>query len=220
MIDPHAQLAALGWLAGTWCNDSCEAHYSSPAGGLILSYTKHFDAERVTSFEHERFEVRDGQVVEVPAPGGAPSPVVFTLVSVEPDRAVFENLKHDFPTRITYLRRANKLEVLAEGQAGKGFMLELELVSALEASLQDPPEAGLARFVAWYEKDPGNALIGRFPLNGLGKADLRRILGVGAGVSLVYTFSLDGDQLEALRPHFCGNVDPSAYDYFLECNSI
>jgi hypothetical protein len=125
MSTAESQLMALGWLAGTWRNDACEAHYSSPDGGLILSHTKFFQDGKLASFELERFEVRGNQVVEVPAPNGVPSPVVFTLTALVGQRAVFENPGHDFPCWICYARTGDRLVIEAKGQDGRGFRLDL-----------------------------------------------------------------------------------------------
>lgn len=110
-------LASLAWLEGEWRGDTWHARYSSPEGGMILSYAKEYDASgRVGFFETERIEVRDGQVVLVPAPFGSPS-VPFALTSIDPvgRRARFENPAHDFPRSITYHRT---------GESSLAFRLE------------------------------------------------------------------------------------------------
>jgi hypothetical protein len=118
----------LAWLADTWRSPDYEAHYSSPDGGVILSYAKQFEAGRVTFFEQERFEVRDGHVVEAPSPNGVPAPVVFTLTELEPGWAVFENPTHDFPTRLSYRREGDRLTIHVQGPDGRGPRFELTRV--------------------------------------------------------------------------------------------
>ena len=44
-----------------------------------------------------------------------PQPVRFALVAQTSDSAVFENLRHDFPKRISYQRRGDALEVVISG---------------------------------------------------------------------------------------------------------
>jgi hypothetical protein len=131
-LSPDQQLAALAWLAGTWRSDTYTAHYSSPEGGLILSYSKQYENGRLVFFEQERFEVRGGRVVEAPSPKGVPSPVVFTLTTLDLARheAVFENPTHDFPTRLSYRREGDRLHIRVEGPDGRGFGFALDRVAA------------------------------------------------------------------------------------------
>lgn len=121
---PHT-IADLAWLAGTWRSPSYEAHYSSPDGGLILSYAKQFDDGRLAFFEQERFEERDGRLVEVPSPSGVPAGVVFTLTELAPGWAVFENPAHDFPTKLSYRREGDRLTIHVQGPDGRGPRFEL-----------------------------------------------------------------------------------------------
>jgi hypothetical protein len=123
--DPLEQLSGLAWLAGTWRGPGYEAHYSTPEGGLILSHTKQLEGDRVVFFEQERFEVRDGRVVEAPSPNGVPTPVVFTLTEQGPNAAVFENPTHDFPTRLAYRREGDRLVIHVTGPDGRGPRFEL-----------------------------------------------------------------------------------------------
>lgn len=131
-LSPDQQLAALAWLAGTWRSDTYTAHYSGPEGGVILSYSKQYEDGRLVFFEQERFEVRDGHVVEAPSPKGVPSPVVFTLTALDPagHAAVFENPTHDFPTRLSYRREGDRLHIRVEGPGGRGFGFVLDRVTA------------------------------------------------------------------------------------------
>jgi hypothetical protein len=53
-----------------------------------------------------RIVERDGTLVYVAQPNGRP-PTEFTLTSIAPDSATFENPSHDFPKVIRYSRRAD-----------------------------------------------------------------------------------------------------------------
>jgi hypothetical protein len=134
-----AKLEALHWLTGSWGGPapkgSWESRYSSASGGLLLGVSKQIVEGRVVSFEFERFEVQDGEVVMIPYPNGKRSPVKFTLtqLDIEARRAIFENPEHDFPQIITYERvseKAVRVLVQARDEEGRttGFDLNLTVV--------------------------------------------------------------------------------------------
>jgi len=125
----------LSWLEGTWRGRvggrEFEARYTGPDGGQILSASKYTKDGQPAGFEFERFEMRGDTLVLTPFPEGKSS-VSFPLAEYDPRarRAVFENLAHDFPTRISYHRVAgNRLTILISGPGEDG--LEQVLTYAL-----------------------------------------------------------------------------------------
>ena len=58
--------------------------------------------------------VRDGRLVYLASPGGAP-PTPFTAIEVGERRVVFENATHDFPQRVIYWRDGTALRARIEG---------------------------------------------------------------------------------------------------------
>src|SRR5215203_1946027 len=101
------QIADLSWLEGVWRGRiggrDFEAHYTGVDGGQILSASKYTKDGKPAGFEFERFEQRADTLVLTPFPEGKSS-VSFPLAEYDAKarRAVFENLTHDFPTRISY----------------------------------------------------------------------------------------------------------------------
>ena len=128
----------LSWLAGSWSGEvrgagaatRFETHYTTPQGGMILSVSKAFRSEGTLSwFEFERFAVRNGVIEVTPHPGGKPS-VSFTLVEYDPaaKKAVFANLDHDYPNRISYQRAADdRLLFVLTGKAEGAPVMEFIL---------------------------------------------------------------------------------------------
>ena len=57
--------------------------------------------DRMSAFEFLRIVERDGGLVYVAQPGGAP-PTEFVLTELSKTRAVFDNPRHDYPKRIVY----------------------------------------------------------------------------------------------------------------------
>lgn len=131
---PDSKIAALAWMAGDWVGTMggtrFEALYTDPAGGTILSTSKHFRGDAVGFFEFERFVEQDGEVVLVPYPAGRAS-VEFRLVDFDPAvrRARFVNPEHDFPQELTYaLDDDGVFRIVLTGERrGAPSRLEVEL---------------------------------------------------------------------------------------------
>jgi hypothetical protein len=126
----------LSWLEGIWRGRiggrDFEAHYTGADGGQVLSASKYIEGGNPAGFEFERFEQRGDTVMLTPFPEGKSS-VSFPLAEYDGTarRAVFENLAHDFPTRISYQRVAkNRLTILVSGPGEDGK--EQVLTYALE----------------------------------------------------------------------------------------
>ena len=116
----------LAWLEGVWQGKigdrDFEARYSGAEGGQVLSASKYTRDGKPAGFEFERFEEQGDSIVLTPFPEGTSS-VVFRMAELDPKerRVVFENLGHDFPTRLSYQRVANnKLTILVSGPGEDG----------------------------------------------------------------------------------------------------
>ena len=116
----------LSWLEGTWRGElggrQFETHYTGVDGGQILSASKYTENGAPAGFEFERFEQRGDTLLLTPFPEGKAS-VSFPIAAYDAGqrRAVFENLAHDFPTRISYQRVAkNRLTILVSGPGEDG----------------------------------------------------------------------------------------------------
>ena len=119
-------ISDLSWLEGTWRGRIggryFEAHYTGVEGEQVLSASKYAENGRPAGFEFERFEQRGDTLLLTPFPEGQSS-VSFPLADYDAGarRAVFENLSHDFPTRISYQRVANdRLTILVSGPGEDG----------------------------------------------------------------------------------------------------
>jgi hypothetical protein len=135
-VAQHPSVNDLAWLEGTWRGRvgtrDFEARYSGPDGGIVLSASKYSANGKPAGFEFERFQEKDGHVVLTPYPDGKESPATFRLTDFDQKsrRAVFENPKHDFPTKISYQRVADdRLTILVSGPGkdGKESVIRYEL---------------------------------------------------------------------------------------------
>ena len=103
-----ATIADVSWLAGAWVGTrgeggaiSIEERWSPPLGGAMLAVSRTVARGAMRSFEFLRVVERDGGLVYIAQPGGAP-PTEFVLTEVGDKRAVFDNPRHDYPKRIVY----------------------------------------------------------------------------------------------------------------------
>lgn len=111
-IEPEKRLSGMGWLAGAWAGSmwggTFHAYYSSPEGGKILSFSRLVKRGKTVFHEFEVFECREALVHLQPYPGGKPAGgFTFVSGSAQERKAVFENPKKDYPTRIVYHRVAD-----------------------------------------------------------------------------------------------------------------
>ena len=118
--EPGDDVAGLGWLAGSWVLVSGDAvseeHWTQPRGGTMLGLNRTVIDGRTAAFEYLRIEATPDGVVFLASPQGRHPPTRFALIESGPQRAVFENPHHDFPNRIVYERRGNRLDARIEGQ--------------------------------------------------------------------------------------------------------
>ena len=116
-------VAALAWMAGEWSGVdehgvTNEEHWMEPAGGMMLAVHRDVAGGRATSFEFLRIESTPGGVVYFASPRGKPA-TPFPMIESRAQRVVFENPKHDFPTRILYwLGSGGEMHAKIEGKMG------------------------------------------------------------------------------------------------------
>lgn len=67
----------------------------------MLATSRTVSRERMSAFEFLRIVERDGGLVYIAQPNGAP-PTEFVLSELVGKKAVFENPRHDYPNKIVY----------------------------------------------------------------------------------------------------------------------
>lgn len=116
-----AQLATpsvpdMNWIAGYWlsCDGGREVaeYWSDARGDVLFNTTVNLNGDRVSSERTVITSVED-RLAFVYEPTG-PN-VVFSLVSLDGQRAVFENAENDFPQRVIYSRDGDVLTGRIEG---------------------------------------------------------------------------------------------------------
>jgi Domain of unknown function (DUF6265) len=122
---PAATIDQAGWIAGCWSRQtgdrSTEEHWMKPAGGTMLGMSRTIAKGRTSEHEFLRIIELNGTLAYVALPSGQKE-ATFTLTAIKPGDIVFENPKHDFPTRIIYQRQPDgslkaRIEGTMNGQA-------------------------------------------------------------------------------------------------------
>ena len=123
--------ASLDWFAGYWCadrnGDYIDEEWLKPRGDVFLGLSRTVKGAKTANFEFLRIEWKDGVPSYIAQPQGNP-PVAFKWVAGGPDWARFENLQHDFPTRVEYRKTANGLhaEIAGPGKDGQELVIPFE----------------------------------------------------------------------------------------------
>ncbi len=112
--------ATPDWMAGYWL--SCEAgevaeSWTGAGVGVLLGAT--LTQGEQAGFEFLRIaENGNGGYSYFSMPNGRSPATEFVMVANASGRAVFENLEHDFPQRIIYQRRGERLHARIENASG------------------------------------------------------------------------------------------------------
>ena len=111
--------ASLHWLAGYWTSveedEMIEEIWLAPRDSLMSGLHRDTNGHDKAQFEYLRIEKVNDQLIYFASPGGKKA-TAFYLSEFSPTHIVFENVKHDFPRRITYrLAEKDQLHVVIEG---------------------------------------------------------------------------------------------------------
>jgi hypothetical protein len=81
------------------------------------------------------------------------------------------------------------------------------------------PRDEIERVLEWYEKDPGDALVGEEVLEGLGLDDLRALFGITPDdpddPELLLPYEVEPGDVATLQRAVRHRIDLDAYDYFV-----
>jgi hypothetical protein len=117
--DSAGALEPVAFLAGEWRATTPEGDVREawgPARGDAMLGTSHTVAGgRTVFFEYVRIEARSTGLVYLASPLGRHPPTAFPLVESDRGRVVFENTTHDFPQRVVYEQKGDRLEASIEG---------------------------------------------------------------------------------------------------------
>lgn len=115
-------VADLQWLSGCWKAEGGEAGsgemWSSAEGETMFGISRTVRKGRTVAFEYLRIaKLDDGSIALIASPSGQDT-TRFKLKTSTRNRAVFQNLGHDFPQRVIYSREGERLTGSIEGTKG------------------------------------------------------------------------------------------------------
>lgn len=106
----YSAMQQLNWLEGTWKNETKEGlgieTWSRENDSVYNGRSFFIIGKDTVSSESIRLEQRGKEILYIPVVKGQNDgkPVTFPLVQANNDQWIFENPKHDFPTKISYTR--------------------------------------------------------------------------------------------------------------------
>ena len=113
---------SLTWMTGCWELNvpqrqmTIAEHWMRPAGGTLIGMSRTVRGGKTTGFEYIRVETTASGIDYVAKPSSNKDETRFKLVKSSATEAVFENLAHDFPQRISYrLKAGGQLVAAIEG---------------------------------------------------------------------------------------------------------
>jgi hypothetical protein len=123
---PPQGVSVLAWMAGHWVEEKdggwAEESWAHPREEVMLGTSLSGRRGKAGDYEFMRIAPDgDGTPTYWASPGGA-SPVPFRMTSSAGGSVVFENPRHDYPTRIAYRRTGNVLTATISGPGGANPM--------------------------------------------------------------------------------------------------
>jgi len=139
----EATLQQIAWISGAWAGKglggTVEEHWTKPAGDSMVGVFRLIGADqKMIVCELLLIEQRGKHVVysfRHFGPGNKPweeldKPLVFDLIRLTPNEAVFESSVQTDPKRLTYTRTGDKLAIRVQGETdgvlGDGFTLNMK----------------------------------------------------------------------------------------------
>jgi hypothetical protein len=93
---------------------SADECWLEPRGDTMMGVHLDVSAGGRAFYEYLRIVASEGVIAYMASPMGS-EPTAFHLISIDGQRAVFQNPDHDWPQRLTYWREGNALHAQAEG---------------------------------------------------------------------------------------------------------
>ena len=111
-------LEELAWMAGCWGSGddegSADECWLEPRGNTMIGFHLDVGSGGREFYEYLRIVAGEDGIAYMASPLGR-EPTPFKLISIDGERAVFENPDHDWPQRLTYWREGDALHAQAEG---------------------------------------------------------------------------------------------------------
>lgn len=139
----EATLQQIAWISGAWAGEglggTVEEYWTKPGGGSLVGVFRLIGSDhKMKVCELLMIEERGKHVVysfRHFGPGHKPweeldKPLVFDLIRLTPNEAVFESSVQTNPKRLTYTRTGDKLAIRVQGETdgvlGDGFTVNMK----------------------------------------------------------------------------------------------
>jgi Domain of unknown function (DUF6265) len=117
-VAPRPTVDRVMWLQGCWAMDSngrlVEEQWLAPRASSMLGVGRTTRGTTLVDYEMVLIRERGDQLAYEAHPANQ-QPALFMSTSIGERSIVFENLKHDFPQRVGYERRGDRLAAWIEG---------------------------------------------------------------------------------------------------------
>lgn len=118
-------IESLNWISGYWTSSdngmTMEELWTTESSGILLGVHRDSFPNGNGSFEYLRIVKVNDEIQYIATPNGGSS-TVFKLTESSTNKAIFENLDHDFPQRIIYTRDGDALTARIEDESGEKGM--------------------------------------------------------------------------------------------------
>jgi hypothetical protein len=139
---PKPTLSDLSWMTGDWIQAGPKGEdresWLPARGGAMAGVNQVYRPRQPVRMEMMTITTSSTGLVFVAMPAGA-EPTVFSLVNDGRDKAVFENLDHDFPQRVIYQRCESDLCARIEGMVDGAMQSVDWRFSRADAPSMPPP---------------------------------------------------------------------------------
>lgn len=117
-------LQAVAWLAGCWTGKAgshdYEEYWMPARGGIMLGMARATNEDELSGIESLQISVNEAGLLVYTANPSGQDAASFTETELTPTGIIFENLRHDFPQRLSYRLEGGNLLARAEGPGKDG----------------------------------------------------------------------------------------------------
>ena len=127
-IHLHKQIRDLGWIIGTWDQTLDEQgqvtfeHWEIKTQTEIIGWNLTLAGQDTLFKENLKIQLRGNIPYYIAEVSHNPEPVLFRIIELSTNHFISVNPEHDFPKKIAYYRRGNKIQAKVSGDQ-RGFEL-------------------------------------------------------------------------------------------------
>jgi len=78
----------------------------------------------------------------------------------------------------------------------------------------------IKRVLRWYQKNPGDELVGEAEMQEVSLTDLQKLFEIQLDDPMYECYPVTQKHIEYLRQHIDAEIDITKHDYFVECDAV